>query len=519
MNTGQYLSTVAYFVALLAAIPALAVTWLLLRWYRKSVIRLMNQRGVGEAGSGPEPATPVRPEPPEGSATTVDVEIRRNVVLVVIIGILGGLAFGVLFLIGNDVELGPYRIAFFAALYAWPAVLSIWIVTGARRRWVWSSVAIYFVVFLAISLIAGADLRYPMELWLWSLIPTAAVIGFMARPLRGVGTMVLGVMMAGIVGSQALFLTVIDSDLLLGSWITLTGALGLGDANFQFYGLQVIGFVAATAIGVLAIRLLAGWYARRGFSDQMLLLGSVFFVFAIDYSVTVNPEEGDDFWPGMAIYFVLALVALLLYRVIHRHRADPVSLLVLRVFSPRQGAQRLLDRINSEWRYLGPVRMIGGPDLAIASVEPDEFLQFVLGHLRRLFIDKPATLEHRLSALNTRADPDARYRVEEFFCFDDTWRLTVAQLLARSDVVMMDLRGFGPDHHGCIDELALLGSERALTRTVLLVDAITDRKLLDSILPDDPKRAPTLIGVADYDPAAPTVAACLAAATRGASPS
>jgi hypothetical protein len=131
-----------------------------------------------------------------------------------------------------------------------------------------------------------------------------------------------------------------------------------------------------------------------------------------------------------------------------------------------------------------------------------------------LFIDTPAQLDARLQTLSTRPDPDARFRVEEFFCFDDTWRFTVAQLLARSDAVMMDLRGFGPDHEGCADELALLESEGALTRTVLLVDATTDRQLLDSILPDDPERAPTLIGVADADPARPAVTACLTAAVR-----
>ncbi len=396
MSNGQFLSSVTYFLALFAAIPALLVTWLLLRRYRKSVIRLMNQRGVPQAGSEPEPAVPVRPEPEEGNSVTVDVGIRRNVALVVIIGILGGLAFGALFLTGNDLEVGPYRLAFFGVLYSWPSVLGIWIVTGARRRWVWSSMAIYFVVLMVVSLIAGAHPSDPVKLWLWSLIPTVAVIGFMARPLRGVGTMVLGVMMAGIVGSQAFAVSVVGSDPLLNLWIDVTTALGLGDANLQFYGLQVVGFLGAILVALLAVRLLAGWYAGRGFSDQMLLLGSVFLVFAIDYSVSVDPTDGSAFWVGMAMYGALGLVALLLYRVVHRPGAHPVNLLVLRVFSPRQGAQRLLERIDAEWRYVGPVRMIGGPDLAIASVEPDEFIQFVLGRLRRLFIDAPATLEHRL---------------------------------------------------------------------------------------------------------------------------
>lgn len=80
--------------------------------------------------------------------------------------------------------------------------------------------------------------------------------------------------------------------------------------------------------------------------------------------------------------------------------------------------------------------MIGGPDLAVVNVEPDEFLGFVSGGLRETFIDTPAALDRRLATLRERPDPDGRHRVDELFCFDDTWRLTVVALLERNHAVL-----------------------------------------------------------------------------------
>ena len=69
----------------------------------------------------------------------------------------------------------------------------------------------------------------------------------------------------------------------------------------------------------------------------------------------------------------------------------------------------------------------------------------------------------------------------------------------------MDLRGFGPENQGCIDEIELLASQRAMPRTVLLVDDKTDRRLLDETLGADAADAgPIVLTVspdADPDPA------------------
>lgn len=66
-------------------------------------------------------------------------------------------------------------------------------------------------------------------------------------------------------------------------------------------------------------------------------------------------------------------------------------------------------------------RLIAGPGLAAATVEPHEFLDFVSGKLDHQFIDNPETLARRISNLDTQPDFDSRLRVNDFFCHVDTW--------------------------------------------------------------------------------------------------
>ena len=134
--------------------------------------------------------------------------------------------------------------------------------------------------------------------------------------------------------------------------------------------MHVVGFFLSLALALPVAWALSRWYARHGFSDQMLLLGSVFLVFALDASLSIKSSDWGAFASGMLAFVVVGLLALAAYRLLYRPAAPPGGLLMLRVFSPYRGAQRLLDLINAQWRYLGPVRMIGGPDLAVASVEP-----------------------------------------------------------------------------------------------------------------------------------------------------
>jgi hypothetical protein len=134
--------------------------------------------------------------------------------------------------------------------------------------------------------------------------------------------------------------------------------------------------------------------------------------------------------------------------------------------------------VGKHWRTAGSIQMIAGPDLATSTVEPHEFLDFVTGKIARRFIDSGQTLDLRIEQMDLRADSDARFRVTEFFCHDDTWKVTLSRLADESDAVLMDLRSFSRSNAGCIFEINELFNVVPLRRIVFVIDDSTDQQFM-----------------------------------------
>jgi len=88
-------------------------------------------------------------------------------------------------------------------------------------------------------------------------------------------------------------------------------------------------------------------------------------------------------------------------------------------------------------------------------------------------------LERRVSQLDTKRDPDGRYRITEFYCRSDNWRETVNRLSQSSDVIVMDLRSFSPARDGCRYELEMLVRSKMLDRATFIIDDSTDIRFLE----------------------------------------
>jgi hypothetical protein len=142
----------------------------------------------------------------------------------------------------------------------------------------------------------------------------------------------------------------------------------------------------------------------------------------------------------------------------------------------------LLEDLGQHWRYLGPIRLIGGTDLADVPIEPHEFFEFLNGGLSRAFVTGREDLESRLAERTAAPDPDGLFRVEDFFCHEATWLRTVARLARKADAVLMDLRGFTPTNRGYIFEITQLIASVSLHRIMLLVDGSTDMPFLEQTL-------------------------------------
>jgi len=230
---------------------------------------------------------------------------------------------------------------------------------------------------------------------------------------------------------------------------------------------------------------LASHYRTRRASDQMLNIDVVMVVFTL--------------WLFMIFVFLFGFIGavctlagfagykLLTHWLLQRHRRFVTpevarTLLLLRVFRSDRHAQSLLEKLIQRWRYLGPVRMIAGTDLVDSTIEPHEFYDFLGRRLTRAFVKDKKDLDDRLSEHTLAPNPDGLYRIEDFFCHDDTWQMTVSALAQKADIVLMDLRGFNSEKRGCAFEIEMLIQSVPVKRIVFLVDNSTDPSFLEQTL-------------------------------------
>lgn len=126
--------------------------------------------------------------------------------------------------------------------------------------------------------------------------------------------------------------------------------------------------------------------------------------------------------------------------------------------------------------------MIAGIDLARATLDVDELWEVLRHGAARRFVASDADLRRRLASLDLEPDPDGRYRVNEFFGREDTWRSTVRALARHTDVVLLDIRGLTPENHGVAWEVGQLAELVPFERIVLLMDETTDRRTLEDMM-------------------------------------
>ena len=241
----------------------------------------------------------------------------------------------------------------------------------------------------------------------------------------------------------------------------------------------LIGSILFAPIGWMAIGMIRRIFDARYLSEHTLVFDFIWLWQAI----VLSSRLGSRPWLAVVPFAIYKLITLVGLRSISRQAPPtPVRLLLLRTFGYRRRSERLFDLLGARWRYAGPIDLIAAPDLAGRLIDPGKLLDFFAGRLRRRFIIEPGDLDRRLSEFRDARDADGRYRVNELFCGDDVWQKAVERLMAGSDLVAMDLRGFSAANEGCRYELALLVDTVPLDKAVLLIDETTDSSHLQQTL-------------------------------------
>lgn len=375
-------------------------------------------------------------------------------------------------------------------LYAWPTALAILFVAASTSETKRLIIAAYCVIFLILSVwvaLGNPDVSVvdmPRVWLIYNLGPTILLYCFLTRNIRAVGPLVFSFMVVAMIGSHLALSLASNTDSSLLTVTQIGMALGLNAVGI-FIGLILVGFAIFASLGWLLAQYIGKLYKNKTVSDQSITVDALFLLFGIVHPISLVFE-------GIG-WILSGPLAFLGYKISFRIRnsllgdkpqtSDSIPrLLLLRVFSLGKRSEELFDALGLHWRHAGPIQLIAGPDLATTTVEPHEFLDFLSGKLARRFIDSPETLSARFKELDIQPDQDGRFRVTDFFCHDDTWQMVLSKLVGKSDVILMDLRGFSRLNAGCQYEIQELINVVALEQAVFVIDHTTDESLLQEML-------------------------------------
>lgn len=383
-----------------------------------------------------------------------------------------------------DGSLSISRTLTLTIVYGWIVIP----VLGLLERWSRGKILLWSLVYVAASgvvvmLNSNANQHLAAVLgWLVSeqLPMLVVVFALTGRKLRSVAPYLLLVlfplMASSLVGLSALDVVlhqavdtwVVDLVVMTNSFVVF-GLFGILPWLLAFYPLKVFA------------RYLAAAYRRKLFSETWYLLAGLWAIALLIQALVLSHSLGFSAYGLLLAWWVIPLSARFLEAWL-RPQHTPPMLLLLRVFRGDDSMEALFDSVVEKWRYSGNTLLIEGKDLALRNLEPDELFSFMSGHLGDRFISDAAHLQSALKDIDLQADPDGRYRVNEFFCFDNTWKAVLLSLIAGCNRVLMDLRGYNEQRAGCSHELAVLANTPNLNRLVVLYDGATQREVAEKLL-------------------------------------
>jgi hypothetical protein len=380
----------------------------------------------------------------------------------------------------QGLQSGPIVVILDFWTYYWPAIVAVILVAAEdRKRKIWIVLG-YVAVYIAIAIVRhrnNPDFTWRDAAVIWIIVngpATVLLYLFLMRRIRSVGPLVLVFAIIAVLGSNLTLLALYRSPAIHRAVAKILGSLGSELAS------MLLGLLLFAVLGWLALRWIGARYSAKKFSDESLTVDFIFLLFGLMQSMFV-----PQIWIGI----LTGLVACIAYKVVARigfaflpKMPSPKRLLLLRVFALGKRSERLFDAVRKVWLRGGALAMIAGPDLVTSAVEPYEFLEFLSGKLGRNFVGGDADLARCVAAMDSRPDPDGRYRISQFFCRANTWQSTMRWLIAQSNSVLMDLRSFSASNQGCVYELGRLLDAIELGHVVFVIDKRTDRGFLEATL-------------------------------------
>jgi hypothetical protein len=483
------------FIMLASAVITFPVSAVLLWFYRRAVLRAMNESRRGGLPLASAAANVDAPPKPlrfvSLGANAAPLATLPGPWTAAIIYLAAGAVYALIMtaawlLVTHDRQIGPLKALFLFWTYYWPAMLAVVLVAAEdRARKIWIALG-YIAVYVALALVEIArshDFTWSEAALFWIIQNCPATVLlylFLMRRIRSVGPLVLVFAIIALLGSELAVSLLGASKARMRMAVEIGAKVGWGGRGV-FVGTLLLGLLLFAVLGWLVLRWIGARYSEKKFSDESLTVDVIFVLFAISVSLQLVFEH----WMWIAAapigFIAYKLATGIGFRFLPQ-TLSPKQLLLLRVFALGKRSEALFDAMRKAWLRGGTIAMIAGPDLVTSAAEPHEFLEFLSGKLGRTFVSDDADLGRRVAAMDSRPDPDGRYRVAEFFCRADTWQRTMHRLVAGSDTVLMDLRSFSASNQGCVYEVGRLLDAIDLDRVVFVTDKTTDRGFLEATL-------------------------------------
>ncbi|WP_040686834.1 hypothetical protein [Nocardia vinacea] len=174
-------------------------------------------------------------------------------------------------------------------------------------------------------------------------------------------------------------------------------------------------------------------------------------------------------------------------------KSPPLKIAYLRLF---ENQARVRNFLHGAWREFGYVYILRSS----GSVSPAEIARARADNaIRTMFATSPRTFrtalagfesdplppgKHRLTGITNMPervdDPAGSYPVRALLCHGSFWKNAVDLLLARVDLVAVDLSGYVPANTGTQFELQRVIDRFPINRAVLLCDAGSDRAFIEA---------------------------------------
>ncbi|MES9833850.1 MAG: hypothetical protein ABW139_16565 [Candidatus Thiodiazotropha sp. DIVDIV] len=514
MDLTTALTGVLLFIILVSAPLTMIFSVFLLLLYRRAVIRSM--RGNGGSSMPGEVAgakVSAQESPPlrismikdtvllhgraESAFDATSVSLQRLGLVYGVAGVVYALVLSLPWMITAGGGFPLVRLLWLFVCYAWPGVIVVVMAaatSSGQKQFIFTGYFLFVALIGVVVIARNPDSSVGQLFFFWLFAngaPTLLLATYFLRRIRAVGPLVLTFMVAGVTGAVVLTTIVGSSETMLRAFTGIGVFLGLG-ATPIYVMINLLGFLLFGVFGWWLLGRLGYAYRTKRMSDQSLNLDALWMMFALFQSITLAFEGWVWIFTGLVAYILYKQITRIGFtRITSQISSDkPSSLLLLRVFALGRKSERMFDTLSKRWLRMGNIDLIAGPDLVTSTVEPHEFLDYMGGHLSRSFIDNPSVLEQRLALRDCLPDPDGRYRVNEFFCRNDTWQMCMSRLASECDVVLMDLRSFSRQNQGCLWELEQLLTNVLLDRVLFVVDETTDNGFLEQQLQRLWKRIP-----------------------------